>query len=110
MSIETLSFVMIFCEGICIVTVRKDTRTICWIGTKMSVSPGPRTPANFPSRNTDLIKASSEAHCLELIREVRDHAAGALMQVEELIIFVRAADRLVLPGSNVSQPLRDLRY
>ena len=27
MSIETLSFVMIFCEGICIVTVRKDTRT-----------------------------------------------------------------------------------
>jgi hypothetical protein len=24
MSIDTLSFVMIFCEGICIVTVRKD--------------------------------------------------------------------------------------
>ena len=52
MSIETLSFVMIFCEGICIVTVRKDTRTICWMGTKMSVSPGPRTPSNFPRRNT----------------------------------------------------------
>ena len=29
MSIETLSLVMIFCDGICIVTVRKDTRTIC---------------------------------------------------------------------------------
>src|SRR5258707_4406664 len=52
MSIETLSFVMIFCEGICIVTVRKDTRTICWMGTKMIVSPGPRTPSNFPRRNT----------------------------------------------------------
>jgi hypothetical protein len=25
MSIETLSFVMIFCQGICIVTVRRDT-------------------------------------------------------------------------------------
>src|SRR6267378_3635279 len=36
---------MIFCEGICIVTVRKETRTICWIGTKMSVRPGPRTPS-----------------------------------------------------------------
>ena len=52
MSIETLSFVMIFCEGICIVTVRKDTRTICWMGAKMSVRPGSRTPSNFPSRNT----------------------------------------------------------
>src|SRR5438132_8296500 len=47
-----VTFVMIFCEGICIVTVRKDTRTICWMGTKMSVSPGPRTPSNFPRRNT----------------------------------------------------------
>ena len=34
------------------VTVRKETRTICWIGTKISVSPGPRTPANFPRRKT----------------------------------------------------------
>jgi hypothetical protein len=50
MSIETLSFVMIFCEGICIVTVRKDTRTICCIGTKMSVRPGPRTPAKFSEK------------------------------------------------------------
>ena len=49
---ETLSLVMIFCEGICIVTVRKDTRTICWMGMKMSVSPGPRTPSNFPRKNT----------------------------------------------------------
>src|SRR5271167_2069648 len=52
MSIETLSLVMIFCEGICIVTVRKDTRTICWTGAKMSVSPGARTPLNLPSRKT----------------------------------------------------------
>ena len=34
------------------VTVRSDTRVIVWTGTKMSVSPGPRTPANLPSRNT----------------------------------------------------------
>ena len=34
------------------VTVCKDTRTICWIGTKINVSPGPRTPANLPRRNT----------------------------------------------------------
>ena len=46
MSIETLSFVMIF-EGICIVTVRNDTRAICWMGTKISVKPGPRTPSNL---------------------------------------------------------------
>jgi hypothetical protein len=52
MSIETLSLVMIFCDGICMVTMRSDTRTICWKGTKMSVSPAPRTPSNFPSRNT----------------------------------------------------------
>jgi len=52
MSIETLSLVMIFCEGICMVTVRSDTRTICWNGTKMSVSPGARTPSNLPSRKT----------------------------------------------------------
>jgi hypothetical protein len=40
MSIETLSFVMIFCEGICIVTVGKDTRTVCWMGTKTRPNPG----------------------------------------------------------------------
>jgi hypothetical protein len=28
-SIEILSLVMIFCEGTCMVTVRKDTRTTC---------------------------------------------------------------------------------
>src|ERR1700686_1781928 len=52
MSIETLSLGMIFCEGFCIVTVRKDTRTICWAGTKIKVSPAPRTPSNFPRRKT----------------------------------------------------------
>ena len=43
---------MIFCDGICIVTVRSDTRVIFWTGTKMSVSPGPRTPANLPRKKT----------------------------------------------------------
>jgi len=47
---------IVFCNdllrGICMVTVRKDTRTICWIGTKINVNPGPRTPANLPRRNT----------------------------------------------------------
>src|SRR5262249_13289204 len=45
---------MIRCEGICMVTVRSDTRTIDWNGTKMNVSPGPRTPSNLPRKNTTL--------------------------------------------------------
>src|SRR5262249_37691421 len=52
MSIDTLSLVMILCAGISVVTVRSDTRTMDWNGTKMKVSPGPRTPSNLPRRNT----------------------------------------------------------
>ena len=48
---------MIFCEGICIVTVRKDTRVICWMGLKMSVSPGP----------TDALKSSQKKDNSSLI-------------------------------------------
>jgi hypothetical protein len=39
-----------FLRVVCIVTVRRDTRTICWIGTKMSVRPGPRTPLEFSKK------------------------------------------------------------
>jgi len=44
MSIETLSFVMIFCEGICIVTVRKDTRTSAGWERRQGLA-RPRTPS-----------------------------------------------------------------
>ena len=44
---------MIFCDGICIVTVRSDTRTICWNGQKMSVRPGPRTPVELAEKEDD---------------------------------------------------------
>ena len=44
---------MIFCDGICIVTVRRmAARLAIWSGTKMKVSPGPRTPSNRPRKNT----------------------------------------------------------
>ena len=69
-SIETLSFVMIFCDGICIVTVRKDTRVICSMGRKMSVSPGPRAPSNFPRRKT-----TPRSYCLRTRSEPRMYRA-----------------------------------
>jgi hypothetical protein len=109
MSIETLSFVMIFCDGICIVTVRKDTRTICWMGTKTRVSPAPRTPSNLPRRNTtptfvlsqypnraeDIqnyrerknigpIHARTLAHITMAVEHVRCRSWGAGQRIEDL--------------------------
>ena len=48
------------------VTVRSDTRVIVWIGTKISVSPGPRTPANLPSMNT-----TPRSYCLSTRSETK---------------------------------------
>ncbi len=39
-----------FLRGVCIVTVRKDTRTIYWIATKMSVRPGSRALKCFENK------------------------------------------------------------
>src|SRR3954469_14210032 len=50
MSIETLSFVMIFCDGIFIVIVLSVTFVILSkIGIRM-ISPGPLTPVHFPKK------------------------------------------------------------
>jgi ATP-dependent protease Clp ATPase subunit len=37
-------------------------RTICWMGRKMSVRPGPRTPSNSPRRKARTIVAILPAH------------------------------------------------
>src|SRR5437667_5121370 len=50
MSIETLSLVMIFCEGMFIVIVRKVTRVICSKTGMRMIKPGPRTPVYLPKK------------------------------------------------------------
>src|ERR1700716_147318 len=50
MSIETLSLVMIFCEGMFIVIVRKVTRVICSRTGMRIIKPGPRTPVYLPKK------------------------------------------------------------
>src|SRR5207253_4432550 len=52
MSIETLSFVMIFCEGICIVTVRKDTRHLL-DGNEDEREPRPAHALEFSEKKYD---------------------------------------------------------
>src|SRR6478672_8478991 len=50
MSMETLSLVMIFCEGMFIVIVRKVTRVICSKTGMRMIKPGPRTPVYLPKK------------------------------------------------------------
>src|ERR1700704_6558913 len=50
MSIETLSLVMIFCDGMFIVIVRKVTRVICSRTGMRIIKPGPRTPVYLPKK------------------------------------------------------------
>jgi hypothetical protein len=60
------------------VTVRKDTRTICWMGmgTKTKVSPAPRTPSNFPRRNT-----TPRSYCRSTRIEPRTYLVRILIDV-----------------------------
>ena len=56
----TLSFVMIPCDWIGIVTIRNDTRSIRWANGTMKISPGPRaSPVIFPSLST-----TARSYCL----------------------------------------------
>ena len=52
MSMETLSLVIIFCDGIFIVIVLRVTRVICSTTGIRKIKPGPRTPVTFPKKNT----------------------------------------------------------
>src|SRR3569623_368224 len=50
MSIDTLSLVIIFCDGMFIVMVREVTRVICSNMGMRIMSPGPRTPVSLPRK------------------------------------------------------------
>ncbi len=50
MSIETLSLVMIFCEGMFIVIVRSVTRVMRSNTGMRMIRPGPRIPVNLPRK------------------------------------------------------------
>ena len=49
---DTLSCEITSCGGTSITTVRRSTRTICWMAGTMMTSPGPFTRQKRPSRNT----------------------------------------------------------
>jgi hypothetical protein len=50
---------MIFCDGICIVTVRSEILVIVWNGAKIIVIPASRTPVNLPR-----LKTTPRSYCI----------------------------------------------
>src|SRR3981081_2113643 len=105
---ETLSFVMIFCEGMFIVIVRKVTRVICSRTGMRMIKPGPRTPVYLPKK-----KMTPRSYSFTT-RSERDTStttiANTIMKVGIVFYSLEDESALALPQYRAKRMTRYCRW